>query len=89
MVFVPGGEEALDVKDPKISRTISDSHRLIAFIDTESRFPTAIFIPGEIRTFKWLSAPTTKLSFPDDLAFQITKEAEDRARLLQKMPRPF
>ena len=88
LVFVPGGEAALDMKDPRISKTISDAHRLIAFIDAETRFPSAIYMLDEIRSFKWSPPPSSKLSLPDDLADQIKKEADDRARLLQRMPRP-
>ena len=88
-VFVPGGESKVDLHDSAKQAQLLSSQGTVAYIDAESRMPVAVRSEGETRSFHFNPTPSAMQALPADLANQIKKGEEGRARLDQRAPRPY
>jgi len=88
LLFVLGAPPHLDLSNPDSLKKL-ESLNAVAFVDAESRLPVEAGASGVIRYFQFADAPSDKLTLPPDLAQQIQQGEEGRARLEQRLPRPY
>lgn len=88
LVFIPGGEAAIDLAKPELVKTMWARHPMIACIDARSRLPIALRYINETRVFKWENAPSSPLTFPPDLSAMLQKKKEDQAKLFKQAAAP-
>jgi len=78
-IFVPGGRAMVNVAEPAGQKAL-ESLPTIAYIDAETRLPMLVRAGDETRTFKFTSPPTSNQTLPADLADEIKKGDEIRAK---------
>ena len=90
LIFVPGGYRQLDLRgDAEQRQKRMEAVNEIAYIDADTRLPIAVRSGAELQTYHFEQPPTAMQSLPADLADQIKKGAEARARLEQPAARPY
>ncbi|MBA3960364.1 MAG: hypothetical protein H0X40_00480 [Chthoniobacterales bacterium] len=88
LVFIPGGERAIDLTKPEQIKTMWQTFPMIACVEARSRLPVAVRYLGKIRTFTWDQPPAGPLVLPAGLSAQIKKQNDDTAKLLKQAARP-
>jgi len=61
----------------------------VAFVDAESRLPVQEEVAGIIRSYKFVDPSPDAFTLPPDLDAALKQEAETRAALSQRLPRPY
>lgn len=89
LVFTQGGLQKLDLTDAAERNDRMTKAGTIAYVDADSRLPILVRINGETRAYRFDAAPAQVQTLPVDLADQIKKGEEARARLLQSAARPY
>ena len=89
LVFVQHAPANLNLSNPATQIQQLQSLSTVAFIDAESHLPIQVQVDGVIRFYQFVDPPSAKQVLPPDLADQITKGNEGRARLSARAPRPF
>lgn len=80
LVFVPGGRNTVPAGTPGKLKEL-ESLPTIAYIDAETRLPILVRAAGETRMFKFTQPPPTSIqTLPDELADEIKKGDEIRAK---------
>ncbi len=80
LVFVPGGRETVNAQDPTKLKVL-DTLPTLAYVDAETRLPVMARADGVTRAFSFTQPPPTSLqTLPADLADEIKKGAELRAK---------
>ena len=74
--------------DGSPSSNIGSKVPVIAIIDEKTRLPVQLKIGKDVRTFQFLSPPTTLLSLPPDYAVAVGKTAQDIQALTKPLSRP-
>ncbi len=89
LVFAPKGARSLDLSDPAQRPKLLEAAHTLAYVDADTRLPLAVKAGGVVRTFVFDAPPTQAQRFPADLAEQIKKAGEGRARLELPAARPY
>jgi len=82
LVFIPGGGSATNA-------AVVTTLPTVALIDSETRLPVEVHNGGIIRVFQFADQAPAMQTLPPDLAEEIKKGDEGRARLDQRPPRPY
>ena len=88
LVFLHGGSNKINLADVKEIAQLA-SQPVVAYIDAKSRLPLGLKIGGEQRKYTFLTPPSAMQVLPPDLAAEIKKGEDGRARLNQPAPRPY
>ena len=89
LVFAPSGAAKLDHSNPQRIKEQTSTQPLVAYVNVETRLPQALRTGDVIRRYQFLPPPTAVQQLSPDLAAQIKKVEEGRARLYQPAPRPY